>query len=85
LFTEKTNILKTEDEPSGLKHVEDIVKLKHSFNKHAFFVGLYYTIILKCVVQKTLKKYLQLLFMHVHKETHSYDLCDIMNKLLILW
>jgi hypothetical protein len=48
LFTENTNILVTEDEPSGLKHAEDIVKLKQSFNKHAFllvyFILLFYNV-----------------------------------------
>jgi hypothetical protein len=32
------NILATEDESSVLKHTEDNVKLKHSFNKHAFLL-----------------------------------------------
>jgi len=35
-----------EDEPSGSKHVEDIVKIKMLFVTKVHFVVLYYTIIL---------------------------------------
>jgi hypothetical protein len=42
------NILATEEEPSVLKHLEDIVKLKHSFNKHAvllvYIMQLFYNV-----------------------------------------
>ena len=33
---------------------------------------------------KNIKKYMQLLFMHVHKE-HWATIWDIKNKLLLLW
>lgn len=49
------------------------------------FFGLYYTIILQCVVQKTLNKILATAIYACTYGTLSYDLCDIKNKLLLLW
>jgi len=68
LFTEKINILATEDESSVLKHTEDNVKLKHSFNKHAFLLVYIMQLFYNVWCKKYSKKYLQLLFMSVHNE-----------------
>jgi hypothetical protein len=42
----------TGDEPLGSKHVEDNINYDTSL-EYAHFVGLYFTIILQCMVQKT--------------------------------
>jgi len=50
-----------EDEPSGSKHIENIVKNLNINVTKVHFVGLYYEIILQCTVQRTYKNEIEYL------------------------